>query len=136
MNCEYCDVEIPEDEECWQTDADGKEILICTSCFYNNYSECCLCCGYVPDEEMGALGNILCCVDSEAAELPLGLYEVIKHPYYFSNHFSEGLFIDSVRYLGEKPLSVDTNGAPIGCVCTECSKNIKEEIACNSRCLK
>ena len=115
--CEYCNCEIPEDEE----------PLICESCWDNEHYMCALCYDEGLEAQQGAIGNLLVVVDAEEAGLPEGLYEIISHPYWYSDYFSADFCTDALRYIGPIPdnVSVDTENCPVGHLCTQCSMKLK-----------
>ena len=118
--CERCNREMDEYES-----ISYEDIEMCTECWSDLHFICCLCQSEVPEAQQGEIGNCLVVTHAEEAGAKIGLYEIIGHPYYYYGYVVMNLYEHSIRYIGNPPDSIDTEGYPVGHLCTECSTKLK-----------
>jgi len=123
LECEQCgkaldgeELEFPRKEE------DGT--VLCDECWHEEYEfTCCLCEEYGLVEHQHAFVVVFDAEGAGAGIEKLGIYRVIRTPYWCSNYFNAWLFPDAVKWVAPLPPVVE-DYYPCGHLCLSCQEEL------------
>ncbi len=129
--CEDCGISVFELSDFPETGSniEGSN-CICEDCYDKRYREICDCCegSYEPRDEDKKY--LVFSKTNENAVEKIGIYEVLKYPYFISDHFSARVLDESIKLIRECDIesmlnnihnqkhSIDT----ADCICQSCSE--------------
>lgn len=122
VKCDICDEIFDIEQEGF--DVDGE--IYCSRCEWEYTYTCAVCEETDLRSLQGNLGTALI-VDNrdDPINIPDGLYQIIKHPYYGGPLLGEtNIFPESVRRIGDVPVDVAMDEYPVGHVCRWCGPRV------------
>ncbi len=120
--CEWCDVQLDEEEASGPSLGEDDEI-ICDDCHHEQYEfVCCLCENYDENDIQHAMLVVFPYnEDDESLGVQPGVYRVTSLPYYDSPMLGKGrLRPSSLEWLCSCPPQVIIGGFPCGHLCGDC----------------
>lgn len=111
---------------------------LCYSCYENDYCFWCFMCEELEDIRfLGAIGLLLVCVNTEyegLGGLKVGIYEVLRHPYWANGMIESRIYPDTLKLLTTDLYGLEgkLDGYSVGHLCRDCSHRIKSDVLHNS----
>lgn len=92
---------------------------LCESCYRAERAfRCCACDNHDCHDAPGRLAVVA----EEVQGLPPGLYKITRWPFYADGIIEGHIYEDTFERVGDAPESADTDGYPIGFLCSDCEK--------------
>lgn len=126
--CLDCGELIPDDE-IHGPSVDLDNNFICDECRHSEYDfVCTICDEWADDESKDDLGRLLIITDAEEAEIEVGTYKIVFHPYWSSDMFSMTFFEGSLEKISDDIFHADTHSYAAGHICERCTAEVLEKI--------
>jgi len=110
----------------------GEYEYYCEACYHDVAWTCPICNEYVHDDFQGDIGTLFILRSDGEVKQDDGVYEVIKHPYYYDSFLGGGSLIPSaIRRLGDIPDDIAEcmpGLYPVEHICPACSETLKRRV--------
>ena len=122
--CSICGEEFDIDFEGCSID----DQTFCGDCECEHVFRCAICEEFELEDNRGNIGTILIVKDDDVG-VPVGTYEIMKHPYYGGSIIGPGeVFPNALKRLGGLPegeIEIETYGFPCVHLCRYCDEKVK-----------